>query len=588
MSTDIPAEFLRDSRAWVRCASDEAAIDAGMIFDVERGEAVVRWIESNCVLYEGEDAGKPLVLLPAWREFVMRLFGWVRWSAKWDCWVRRFTRFGFWGAKKNGKSPVLAALNLYLLAGDGEPGQKVYVGAMNGDQARISQLHAVNMVRQSPTLADLCKINNTTLNIKHVPSNSQSIIITGDNKRGQKAKEGFNGSVLFDEMHVVAAEMWRRVSRAGISRKQPLLGTVSTSGDDRQCIGYQWMKEGRDARDHRPGREDLQFLHVEYSIPDEVTDREIVDRPAEYLPLANPAWGEIIDPEEITNDCKRSFASGQVEWNKFLQYRANRWISSTNPWLNGNAWAASRDVFDLEDMRGRECYLGLDLARRLDMVGAAFVFPWPEGPRKVDGKMPEPPPDGWEGLDECVRVWPMAWLNNETATLRDPLFGLLKWGREGYLNITPGNTTDFARVKKGIRDTVFTFDLKVKGLYFDKTYAEELTQQLADGEEDEHGKRIAEGIGCERIAVPQNILTLTGPSCELERLIRRRLVRHPANPVLDWQVEHVESYTDVNQNVRPVKPEPHSGKSVDLILALVMGLLGHMTMKEQTPHVYRL
>lgn len=584
----VPAEYLRDSRAWVRCAADEAAIDAGMIFDVERAEAVVRWIEGNCCLYEGSAAGEPLILLPAWREFVMRLFGWVRWSSQWDCWVRRFTRFGFWGAKKNGKSPVLAALNLYLLAGDGEPGQKVYVGAMNGDQARISQLHAVNMVRQSPTLADLCKINNTTLNIRHVPSNSQSIIITGDNKRGQKAKEGFNGSVLFDEMHVVAAEMWRRVSRAGISRRQPLLGTVSTSGDDRQCIGYTWMKEGRDARDHKPGREDLQFLHVEYSIPEDVTDREIVDKPTEYLPLANPAWGDIIDPDEIVGDCKRSFASGPIEWNKFLQYRANRWISSTNPWLNAGHWDASRERFDLESLRGRECFLALDLARRLDMVGAAFVFPWPEGPGPgPDGKPAEPPRDGWGAFDDCVRVWPMAWLNRETATLRDPLFGLLKWGDEGYLNITPGNTTDFARVKKGLRDAVFGFDLKVRGLYFDKTYAEEITQQLADGEEDESGQRVAQGFGCERFAVPQNILTLTGPSCELDRRIRQRIVRHPGNPVLDWQVEHCEAYRDVNNNVRPVKPEPHSGKSIDVVMALVMGILGEMTMKDSVPHVYR-
>ena len=577
-----PPEIIRDTRAWIRCEADEAAVKAGMFMDLERGEQVCEWIESNCCLYEGSRAGEPLKLLPAWREFFIRLFGWVRWSVKWDGWVRRFTRFGFWAAKKNAKSPCLAALNVYLLCGDGEPGQKVYMGAMNGDQARISQLHSVNMIRQSPNLNDLCKINNTTLNIEHLPTRSKSIIITGDNKRGQKAKEGFNGSVLFDEMHVVADEMMRRVSRAGISRRQPLLGSMSTCGDDRNCIGYEWMKQGRDAADHKPGREDLQFLHVEYSIPDDVADVDIVNEPTKYLPMANPVWGQIIDPDEIVGDCKRSYAAGPREWNKFLQYRANRWISSTNPWLDTSAWAASREDFDLESLRGRECYLGIDLARRLDMVGAAFLFPWPEGPTGVA------PKDGWDDGDkgDTVRVWPMAWLNQETVTMRDPIYGLAKWGKDGFLNVTPGNTTDFQRVKKGIRDAVFAFELQVKGVFFDKYYAEEFTQQLVDGEQDEAGNTIARGLGCDRFTVPQTITGLTGASCELERRIRKRLVRHPANPVLDWQVESVEVYTDPNQNIRPRKPEPHSAKSVDLILAMVMAMVGEMTMKESQPRVH--
>jgi phage terminase large subunit-like protein len=572
----LPAKYGIDTANWIRCPSDDVAARSGMVMDLERAMKVVEWIETNCCLYEGDRAGEKIVLLKAWRDFIIRLFGWVRWSKKWNCWVRRFNRAGFWGAKKNGKSPMLAALNLYLLCGDGEPGQKVYLGALNGDQARISQLHTVNMVRQSPQLNDVCKINNTTLNIRHLPTNSNSIIITGDNKRGQKAKEGFNGSVLFDEMHVVADEMWRRVSRAGISRRQPLLLSVSTSGDDRNCIGYEWTKRGRDAAEHRPGREDLGFLHVEYQIPEEVSEIEIAEEPEKWLPLANPAWGEIIDPEEIVNDCRVSYAAGGREWAKFLQYRANRWIGSVNRWLDINAWNSSREEFTLEDMRGRECFLGLDLARRLDMVGAAFIFPWPEG----DGESSE--------SQECVRIWPIAWLNEETVRLRDPVYGLAEWGRQGFLRVTPGNTTDFGRVKKDIRAAVNDHGLSLRGVFFDKTYAEELTQQLVDGEESETGVTIATGFGCERIAVGQDIRTLTSPSCEFERLIKKRMVRHPGNPVLDWQIENVEAYTDVNQNVRPVKPEPHSGKSVDLILAAVMGLLGKMTDTAAEPRVWRL
>lgn len=580
----IPEKYARDTREWILCPADEEAARKGMIFDFERGAKVCNWIETNCYLYEGEKAGQPIVLLKAWRQFFMRLFGWVRYSQKWDCWIRRFRRFGFWGAKKNGKSPVLAALCTYLLCGDGEQGNKVYMGASNGDQARISQLHTINMIRQSPALADLCKINNTTFNIDHIPSNSRSIIITGDNQKGAKAKEGFNGSVLFDEMHVVPSEMWRRVSRAGISRKQPLLGSVSTSGDDRTCIGFEWMKQGRDAAANRKGREDLQFLHVEYTIPDDVTDLEIATEPEKYLPLANPAWGEIIDPEEIINDCRVSFNAGGPEWNKFLQYRANRWINSANSWISTTNWEYASEEFDLESLRKRDCYLGIDLARRLDMVGTALVFPWPEGP--AQGALL--PKDHDNDFSDCLRVWPMCWLNEDTIKLRDPVHGLMRWAQDGFLYSTKGNTTDFSFIKKKLRETVFNFELNLKGIFFDKTYAEEFTQQLVDGETAEDGTVIADGFGCPRIAVPQNIIHLTAPSAEFERRVKKRMIRHPGNPVLDWQVGNVEVYTDVNQNIRPIKPLPSSGKSVDLILAIIMGIIGVTTMEDRQPSVYRI
>ena len=120
----IPEKYHQQSREWVRCKADEVAIKRGMFMDVERGEKVVNWIESNCYLYEGSRAGEPIKLLTAWREFIVRLFGWVRWSKQWNCFVRRFREFGFWGAKKNGKSTLVSAILLFLLLGDGEGGPK--------------------------------------------------------------------------------------------------------------------------------------------------------------------------------------------------------------------------------------------------------------------------------------------------------------------------------------------------------------------------------------------------------------------------------------------------------------------------------
>src|SRR6185369_11731135 len=124
------------TQSWVRNSSDERAIANGCKFDAERGQFVVDWIEKHLKLYEGEYAGQPMILLPWAKDCTMRLFGWIRWSDRWKRWIRRFRQASIWLAKKQGKSPQLAAWGMYLLCGDGEQGGKVFFGAKDGKQAR--------------------------------------------------------------------------------------------------------------------------------------------------------------------------------------------------------------------------------------------------------------------------------------------------------------------------------------------------------------------------------------------------------------------------------------------------------------------
>lgn len=539
------ADTLAATRAMVRTAADERAVAAGCRFDAERAAFVCDWVETYCRLYEGDKAGQPFRLLPFQRDFLSRLFGWVRWSGEWGQWVRRFTHGAFWGAKKNGKSPLAAAVNLYLLAGDGESGQKVYQAAKNGDQARIAQRHAVEMVKQSPELAADCKVNNSTLSIQHLPSASVLLILTGDDSRGAKSKEGLNGSVTFDEMHVVDREMYERTSRAGISRKEPFILSYSTAGDDPSSVGHDRCQYGRQVNSGE--RDDGTFLHVEYTVPDGVTEGDIDERLEEFGRLANPAWGEIVKPSEFRADWERSKGNPR-EAARFRQYRLNMWVGSTNQWLDGRGWESGRESYTLDDLAGRECFAAIDLSRTRDMTACVLCFPDDDG--------------------EGVRLWPMFWMPEQTARERDHLFPFRSWAKDGHLTLTSGGVVDYGRVKADIRRVVEEYGLRVLKLYFDPHYAEEITQQLADGES--MGAASVPGIGGERVAFPQTLMSFTGPAKEFERRVSAGLVRHPGNLVLSWMAGHCETWSDTNQNIRPVKPKPNSGKSVDGVVAAVM------------------
>src|SRR5690349_10211152 len=92
------------TREWIRSAADERAAKNGCRFDPERAGFTVEWIQRYCRLYEGEGAGQVLKLVDWQLEATMRLFGWVRWSERWDREIRRFRQASIWVPKKNKKS----------------------------------------------------------------------------------------------------------------------------------------------------------------------------------------------------------------------------------------------------------------------------------------------------------------------------------------------------------------------------------------------------------------------------------------------------------------------------------------------------
>lgn len=543
-----------DTKAWILTAADQKAAEKGMYVDLEEAHRVIEWIESHCRLYEGDRAGELIELMPYHVAFCVRLFGWQRWSVRLNRWVRRFRKAGLWAAKKNGKSPFLAALEVYMCMGDGEPGQKIYTAAKDGDQARIAQLQAYKMVEQSPELRDECKLYANTLSIIHMPSNSMIKALSSGTERNKQAKEGLNGSVFWDEMHVVDEALVNRVSRAGISRAEPLDVCVSTAGNELECAGRRRFEYGRQVNSGE--RNDPQYLHVEYCAPDDLTDEQLVKEPIKYLKMANPAWGTIIDEEEILGDMEQSL-DDPAQLALFMQYRANRWVSSANAWLDMLGWNSGVRDYDYRtlgpEFQGRLCFAGLDLSRVRDMTAFVLLFPWPED------------------HPEAVRSFPMFWLPEKTARKRDKVYPFMSWAQSGYIRLTEGARIGYDQVKRDIRDIVRNNKLQLVEISYDPNIANELTQQLVEGDVSRDGHLIEEGLGCERVEFRQYPGEFAGPTKEFEQAVQNGLFLHPSNRVFTWQASLCEVQTDVNQYIRPVKPNTRqTGKSIDGVVAAIM------------------
>ena len=400
------------TQLWIRNPSDKIAVSNGCWFDVARGAWAVWWIERYCCLYEGEWAGENMLLrsgcaevdrqiLDDWQdggeqmsiarasryaqwieegntgdwqyECFMRLFGWVKHSKRWDRTVRRFTAASIWIPKKQKKSPSLAAMGVYLICGDGESGAKCFGGAKDGNQAGIAMAHAIAMIEQSPELSSECKINRNERSIEHLPTRSKYKPLSSANERTKTSKEGINGHILIDETHVVDRDFISIISRAGISRAEPLQLEVSTAGNNPEGYG----KERQDyARKVITGEKPNDRLFVAiYEAPQGLSDEDLESDPIKYGKMANPAWGHTAHEEEFLADYEQSKQS-LTELANFKMYRLNIWQHSSSPWVKMEHWdkcVGELSEWDKADAIGG----GVDLGGRDDLACWAMVARFP-------------------------------------------------------------------------------------------------------------------------------------------------------------------------------------------------------------------
>lgn len=528
------------TRKWIRNVSDERAAENGCWFDEEQGEYVVKWIADYCRLYEGEWAGESLVLSDWQLDATMRLFGWMRDSERWGRPIRRFRQASIWVPKKNKKSPTLAAWGLYLLCGDGEPGQKIFLAAKDGNQAReIAGKHAYEMMMASDELRSECKTNLNSMQISHLPSRSLMKPLSSANSRHQQGKEGLNGSVLIDETHVVDREFVGRISRAGISRSEPLQIEVSTAGDDPEGYGKERFEYG--AAVERGDLTDERLFYAAYAAPQDLSDEELAADPIKWGRIANPAMGHTVDPEEFMDDYNRSRAS-LAELGRFKMYRLNIWQKSASPWLRSTDWNSCLDRYTEEDLEGQICYAGLDLSKTTDTTSLQLIFPSP-----VDS-------------EEC-RLISYFWLpENKARELADQV-GYLEWEKDGYIELTPGDVVDYRFIRRRLNEIREKFDLQILG--YDKTYAEPLRQDLV--QDDGWPEDVPQ-------IFPQTIMYFAGPTAEFERRVIAGKLRHNGNACMNWQIGHTTVKPDANGNKRPVKPKQGDKKKIDGPVAAIMAL----------------
>ena len=566
------------TRNWIRDAGDEKAAANGCKMDLLKGGWTVFWIERYCSLYEGEYAGDPLIFrgchrcdssirhlqaIDSWDEalvleranaymecvkaghevdwqyeYGMRMFGWVRYSDRWKRWVRRFTEGSIWVPKKNKKSPTLAATGLYLLAGDGERGQKVFFAAKDGTQARgIAGKHAYEMLLQSAELQEECTSNMTTMQITHETSRSILLPLSSSNSSSQKSKQGLNGSLLVDETHVVDREFMNQINRMGISRSEPLVVEFSTAGFDPDGYGMERFNTALAVRDGRLTIEG--FLPMVYAADQTLTDGELDRNLVEIARKANPAMGHTVEERELVADYNKS-KSSLSNLLEFKMYRLNIWQRSANQWIKEADWDACYDERVSEDvLRGDAAWMALDMSQCNDLSSLVVAFP-----QRGDNE------------EVIVNLLFTVWCAQEMAEANAHQIPYLEWIRDGHLKMSPGRTIKADLIVEEVERYAKMF--KVIQFNYDPRFAQDISD------------RVEFEVGLPVVKFPQTFAHFAGAIDKSEALVLEHNWRHNGNPCVKWQMMNAAVKNMPSGGKMIVKPEELSSKKVDSAVAAIM------------------
>lgn len=187
-------------------------------------------------------------------------------------------------------------------------------------------------------------------------------------------------------------------------------------------------------------------------------------------------------------------------------------------------------------LKGRRCYVGMDLSSTKDLTALVAVFP------------------DDEKFDVLAQFFvPQESIRERANRDRVPYD---MWAKDGYLIATPGNVVDYEYIRQTLKDWAAEFS--VQTVAFDPWNATDLVTRLQE----------QDGFTC--VAMRQGFSSLSAPTKSLEKAILSKTLRHDGHPVLRWCVSNVSVEQDPTGNLKISKKV--STERIDGVAALVMSV----------------
>lgn len=513
---------------WIKLAcqrhfDDLENSDSPYYFDPKKAERVAKFIQLLPHTKGKWAAVKQNLSLEPWQLFAICMpFGWLKKDTK----KRRYNKILVFVPRKNGKSAMAAALGVYMLCADGEFGAEVYSGATTEKQAWEVFRPAKLMVSRTPMLKDHFGIEVNASNMSIASDGSRFEPIIGNPGDGASPS-----CAIVDEYHEHKDDTLYDTMLTGMgARDEPVMLIITTAGSSIGGACYNMVK---DAQKMLEGAVDTPDLWAMLYGKDE--DDDWMDDVA--LRKANPNYDVSVSGEFLKarqRDAKASASKQAVFRTKHL----NEWVGAKNAWMNMAKYVNAPKRLPLSELAGRPCYIGLDLATKIDMVATVLLFPPTQNDPNYHVHARYYLPD--------VRVLEALDANFERYS---------GWDKEGLLTLTMGEVVDFETIKDDLKEFMGRFD--VKEIAYDPWQATQLAQEM-------------QNEGAVMVELRHTVQNMSEPMKELEALVLQKKLAHGNCPILMWMMSNVVAKLDKKDNIYPDKDRPEN--KIDGVVALIMAL----------------
>lgn len=284
----------------------------------------------------------------------------------------------------------------------------------------------------------------------------------------------------------------------------------------------------------------------------------------------NPGMGVSISMESMETEFNKIQSQGISKEVDFKVKNLNIPATGETGWIRDVDWMACAGEIDWEDLKERDCWGGLDLANTGDFNAFVLFFP-----PVTEGQKAVIVPYFWtpeDNIDAQKRTRPFLW----------------QWANDGHVKATPGNVTDYARIRRDIRD--ICAPLRIQAIAYDRMLSSYLTPDL---QEDGFRMEMYQQ-GWSNLAPPAQFFELAIMSkpgkaagddelSDMNLLLKGVKIMHDGNPVARWMMRNV-----VMQHSRTsLNALPSKGASADKIdfVAAALNAIGQWLTDRGVPKV---
>lgn len=500
-------------------------------YDKDAAERPVEFIERFCRLPSGR-LGAPFILEPYEKAIIECAFGFVD-----DEGMRQFQEVLVIIARKNGKTSLAAALELYMLVADREGAPQIYNVATSRPQASLGYGAAVKMMRQSKALSKRLRVGGVKERGGQdgivCDANMGYITTLSSQTRNLDGLDVHFG--LVDELAaIVNRDQYDLVKQGMGARSQPMLFEITTNGFERGNIfdaqydyADRWLKGEL---------EDDRFLPFVF----ELDARDEWTEPGAW-PKANPGLGTVKKVEYLeaqVNKAKNDPSYLPTVLTKDFNIPENRAAA----WLRFDE-AVNEEEFDPSSMGFRYGIAGFDASDTIDLSAAKMLLMRPGDDRIYEIGMYWVPEDA---------ARPTSGYRRE----RDDVPYTL-WERRGLVRVVPGNKIDKRVFLDWLQEVEEELGIITYAAGFDPWHMDDSTRRDLEAFV---GKSRAE-------VVRQGPQTLSQPMKQLRAELGAKRIVNNHNPVDEWCRMNVSVRVDVNGNIQPCKTDGRSNQRIDGFMA---------------------